>query len=109
MATVQIADNITIIGGTTQQCDVNPAIFKYNCKTMQCAQLPSMKYKRSECTAVISGHQVFVMGGDTCCGVECDHNSVECFDLLNQVWIELPPMNEAKTKLTAVCVPAHLF
>ncbi len=107
VATVRIGDDILIIGGTTKQHRSLDTLFKYNCKTTQCTQLPSMKYKRSECAAVISGHQVFVMGGE-CIG-KGYHNSVECFDLFNQIWIELPPMNEAKTKLTAVCVPAHYF
>ena len=106
MATVRIGDDILIIGGTNQQNREMETFFKYNYKTMQCTQLPSMKYKRSECAAVISGHQVFVVGGDSSQGC---HNSVECFDLLNQVWVELPQMSEAKTKLTAVCVPAHFF
>ncbi len=105
--TVRIGDDVLIIGGTTKQHRSLDTLFKYNCKTMQCTRLPSMKYKRSECAAVISGHQVFVLGGE-CIG-KGYHNSVECFDLFSQVWVELPPMNEAKNKLTAVCVPAHYF
>ena len=109
VTTVQIGDDVLIIGGTSKQRRSLNTLFKYNCKTMQCTQLPSMKYKRSECAAVISGHQVFVMGGDTgILGEDC-HSSVECFDLFNQIWVEIPPMNESKNKLTAVCVPAHYF
>ena len=107
MTTVRIGEYVLIIGGTNQQRRSLNTVYKYNCKTMQCTQLPSMKYKRSECAAVVSGHQVFVMGGDIIDGGY--HNSVECFDLRHQVWDELPPMNEAKNKLTTVCVPARFF
>ncbi len=107
IATVQIGEDVLIIGGTNQQGRSLKTLFKYNYKTMQCEQLPSMKCKRSESAAVVSGHHVFVMGGESI--GEGYHNSVECFDLHTQVWVELPPMNEAKYKLAAVCVPAHLF
>jgi hypothetical protein len=107
VTTVRIGDDVLITGGTAQHNRSLNTLFKYNCKTMQCTQLPSMKYKRSECAAFVSGHQVFVMGGDSI-GKDY-HTSVECFDLLNQVWVELPPMNEAKNKVTAVCVPANFF
>ena len=32
-------------------------------------------------------------------------NSVECFDLHDEVWMELTPMKEARYKLAAVCAP----
>ena len=107
VTTVQVGDNVLLIGGTTRRSRSLNTVFKYNCKTRQCTQLPSMKYKRSECAAVVSGHQVFVMGGNSF--GEGFHNSAECFDLLDQIWVELPPMSEAKNKLTAVCVPTHFF
>ena len=107
MATVQIGEDVLIIGGTNKQHKSLNTMFKYNYKTMQCTRLPSMKYKRSECAAVVSANQVLVMGGKSI--GEGFHNAVECFDLHSQVWFELPPMNEAKNKLTAVCVPARFF
>ena len=107
VTTVQIGDNILLIGGTTKRHKALNTVFKYNWKTRQCTQLPSMKCKRSECAAVVSGHQVFVMEGNS--RGKGFHDSVECFDLLDQVWVELPPMNKARSKLTAVCVPAHFF
>ena len=62
-----------------------------------------MKYKRSECAAVISGNKVFVMGGYN--KEQGCLSSVECFDLDNLVWYELPFMNEAKYRIAAVLVP----
>ena len=58
-----------------------------------------MKYKRSACTAVVTGDVIVVMGG-------CDDgntlNSVECFDLIRQVWEELTSMIESRSYATAV-------
>lgn len=107
MATVQIGEDILIIGGTNKRHKSLNTMFKYNYKTMQCTRLPGMKCKRSECAAVVSGHQVFVTGGESI--GKGFHSSVECFDLHNQVWSEITPMHETKSKLTAVCVPAHFF
>ena len=65
-------------------------------------QLPGMKYKRSEFAAVISGNRVFVMRGYN--NEQRNLSSVECFDLDDQVWHELPPMNEAKNKIAAALI-----
>ena len=59
-----------------------------------------MKYKRSAgCTAVATGDVIVVMGGYD---GRKTLNSVECFDLIRQVWEELPPMIEPRVWATAV-------
>ena len=104
MATVKHGDDVIIIGGHNKDGEELNTVFKYNCKKNKCEQLPGMKYKRSECAAVISGNKVFVMGGYNKEQLGC-LSSVECFDLDDQVWYELPSMSEAKNKIAAVLVP----
>ena len=103
MATVKHGEDVIIIGGTNKDGECLNTVFKYNYKKNRCEQLPGMKYKRSECTAVISGNKVFVMGGYN--KEQGYLSSVECFDLDDQVWCDLPFMNEAKNKIAAVLVP----
>ena len=61
--------------------------------------LPSMRYKREACTAVVTGDVIVVMGG---IDGRKTLNSVECFDLIHQVWDELPPMIDPRSHATAI-------
>ena len=107
MATVKHGEDVIIIGGHNKDGEELNTVYKYNCKKNECKQLPGMNYKRAECAAVISGNKVFVMGGYN--KEQRYLSSVECFDLDgnldDQVWCELPSMNEAKNKIAAVLVP----
>ena len=62
--------------------------------------LPSMKHKRWNCSAVVTGNVIVVMGGRN--EESGALNSVEMFSFDNYSWEELPPMNETRYGATAV-------
>ena len=77
MATVTYGDNIILIGGADKNREKLSTVIMYNVKTGNCRMLPSMKYKREGCTAVVTGNTIVVMGGRN---DECEPlNSVEYF------------------------------
>ena len=107
MATVKHGNEVIIIGGRNRQNEILNSVLAYNYKTYECRTLPAMKRNRAECAAVVSGNKVYVMGGFNW---ESRYlNSIECLDLVNLLWEDLPPMSEAKDKISAVCVPEFVL
>ncbi|XP_028404579.1 uncharacterized protein LOC114527147 [Dendronephthya gigantea] len=105
MATVKHGDDIVIIGGRNQRNEILNSVFKYNYKKCTCEWLPNMKSRRAECAAAIFENKIYVMGGFN---FENGYlNSVECLDLENQIWEDMPPLGEPKNKITAVYVPLN--
>ena len=63
MATVAWRDNIIIIGGQDKNGNVLNTVVSYNITNETSKMLPSMKHKRSACSAVVTGNVIVVMGG----------------------------------------------
>ena len=99
MATAIWKDSVIVIGGKDEKGKVLNSVIMYDVNTGKWEMLPSMKYKRLACTAVVTGDVIVVMGGYDSGNTL---NSVECFDLIRQVWEELPPMIEPRAWATAV-------
>ncbi|XP_028416180.1 kelch-like protein 40b [Dendronephthya gigantea] len=103
MATVRWgAENIVVIGGEDKQHQPLDAVIIYNVKTEQSHMLPSMKYKRYGCTAVVIKHNIVVLGG-----FGEQHQivkSVEGFNFESYSWEDLPEMSVARGNHTAVVV-----
>ena len=100
MATVPWGDNVIVIGGLDKDDKVLNTVVIYNVQTGKSHMLPEMKCKRKGCTAVVSRGVIVVMGGKD----ERDRafNSVECFTFDRYSWEDLPPMNDARYRATAV-------
>ena len=99
MATVLWQNNVIVLGGRPAK----DSVVMYNLTTGQSKYLPPMKHKRLGCTAVVTGDVLVVMGGRD------GRNylkSVEVFDLKDQVWEELPDMNESRCYASAVVKPS---
>ena len=92
-------DSVIVIGGKDEKGNVLNSVIMYDVNTGKCKMLPSLKYKRTACTAVVTGDVIVVMGGYD---GRKTLNSVECFDLIRQVWEELPPMIERRSHATAI-------
>ena len=102
MASVLWQNNVILLGGRiniTESC--NTAIM-YNLKTGESKYLPSMKHKRHGCAAVVTGDVLVVMGGRD---GKNYLKSVEAFHFQEQVWEQLPDMNEARQHASAVVKP----
>ena len=99
IATAVWKDSVFVIGGVDKKGNVLNRVIMFDVNTGNCKMLPSMKYKRSACTAVVTGDVIVVMGGND---GRKTLDSVECFDLIRQVWEELPPMIEPRASATAV-------
>ena len=99
MASVSWRNSIILIGGEDKYGQRLKRVLMYNVKG-ECTVLPSMKYERSGCSAVITGNIMVVMGGVN----KEQHylNSVECFNFDKYLWEELPPMIEPRAFATAV-------
>ena len=99
MATVRWGDNVIVIGGVDKDGKALNTVVIYNVQTGKSHMLPEMKCKRRDCMAVVSQGAIVVMGGD-----ERNRalNSVECFTFDRYSWEDLPPMNEARNRATAV-------
>ncbi len=96
MATVLWQNNVTVLGGRGDR----DTVVMYNLTTGESKYLPSMKHGRSGCAAVVTGDVLVVMGGYSC---ESHHlKSAEAFHFQDQVWEELPDMNEARQYASAV-------
>ena len=101
MATVLWKNNVILVGGIPTK----DAVVMYNLTTGESEYLPSMKHGRHGCTAVVTGDVLVVMGG-----IDGDKNylkSVEVFDFQEQVWEELPDMNESRAYACAVVKPSY--
>ena len=95
-----MGDNIIIIGGRAKNDNVLNTVVSYNITNETSKMLPSMKHKRSDCSAVVTGNVIVVMGGLN--KESRTLNSVEIFSFDNYSWEELPPMNEKRYGATAV-------
>ena len=99
MATVLWQNNVIVLGGINNK----DTVVMYNLTTGKSKYLPAMKHKRQGCAAVVTGDVLVVMGG---------HNdkssylkSAEAFHFQEQVWEELPDMNEAREYASAAVKP----
>ena len=99
MASVVWQNNVILLGGRNTAMD---KVVMYNLTTGESKYLPSMKHKRRGCAAVVTGDVLVVMGGHD--GVNY-LKSVEAFHFQEQVWEELPDMNEARQYASAVVKP----
>ena len=101
MATVLWRNNVLVIGGMDGHHNPLNKVAMYDVITGRSQMLPCMKQKRHDCTAVITGNVVVVMGGWN----KGYLKSVESFDLERQVWQDLPDMLEPRAFATAVVKP----
>jgi archaellum component FlaC len=104
MATVQLRDEVVVLGGEDKNNEVRNDVFMYNSKTGNITPLPSMLEKRCHCCAVITKDTVVVMGGEN-----DDHeylSSVECLTMGNSTWEYLPHMNYARKGAVAEVLPS---
>jgi kelch-like protein 1/4/5 len=94
MATVLWQNNVIVLGGRGKK----DTVVMHNLTTGESKYLPSMKHKRQGCAAVVTGDVLVVMGGN-------NDKSAEAFHFQEQVWEELPDMNEARQYASAVVKP----
>ena len=99
MASVLWQNNVILLGGRNKTHHTMDRVVMYNLTTGESKYLPSMKHKRRGCAAVVTGDVLVVMGGRD--GVNY-LKSVEAFHFQEQVWEELPDMNEARQYASAV-------
>ena len=97
MATVLWQNNVIVLGGRDGKGHTDTVVM-YNLTTGESKYLPSMKHKRRGCAAVVTGDVLVVMGGH-------DDKSAEAFHFQEQVWEELPDMNEARKYASSVVKP----
>ena len=102
MASVLWQNNAILLGGKSRGYHAMDSVVTYNLTTGESKYLPTMKHKRRGCAAVVTGDVLVVMGGHD---GRNDLKSVEVFHFLNQVWEELPEMNEARWFASAVVKP----
>ena len=102
MATVRWGDNVVIVGGCDKRGNPINTVVMYNVKTEQSHMLPSMRYKRGACTAVVVENNIVVLGGvdDQWRALK----SVQIFNFERNTWQEFPEMSEARYCHTAVVV-----
>ncbi len=105
MATVLWQNNVIVLGGRIGECIVGAVdtAVMYNLSTGESKYLPSMKHERQGCTAVVTGDVLVVMGGYN--RESYYLKSAEAFHFQDQVWEELPDMNEAREYASAVVKP----
>jgi hypothetical protein len=99
MATVLWQNNVIVLGGRNNK----DTVVMYNLTTGESKYLPSMKHKREGCAAVVTGDVLVVMGGYNSKSGRL--KSAEAFHFQEQVWEELPDMNEAREYASAVVKP----
>ena len=102
MASVLWQNNVILLGGRKDMTGSSNTAIMYNLTTEESKYLPSMKHKRRGCAAVVTGDVLVVMGGRD---KENYLKSVEAFHFQDQVWEELPDMNEARQYASAVVKP----
>ena len=100
MASVRWGDNVVVLGGYDKHGNALNRVVMYNVKTEQSHMLPSMRYKRYGCTAVVENNIVVLGGWDG----QRSLNSVEVFNFERNTWQELPEMSQARHCHTAVVV-----
>ena len=102
MATVKWGDNVVVIGGLDKHYNALNTVVMYNVKTEQSHMLPSMRYERYACTAVVAENNIVALGG-------VDEKwqvlkSVEIFNFEHNTWQELPEMSQGRYHHSAVGV-----
>ena len=101
MATVKWGDeNVIIMGGMDGDGELLNKVSIYNINTQNSLVLPSMKYKRKGCVAVVVRDSVIVIGGRAENGKFL--KSVERFTFERFTWEELPEMLEERYCPTSV-------
>ncbi|CAB3977819.1 TNF receptor-associated factor family DDB_G0272829-like [Paramuricea clavata] len=113
MATVAYKDNIIILGGqNNSDSDWDPLndVLMYNIHSLECKRLPSMLEKRSNCTAVIMGDVIVVMGGEITTEYHdaryrryssiTQLKTVEYYVIGDTTWRKLPAMNGTRARAT---------
>jgi hypothetical protein len=101
MATVKWGDdNVMIMGGGDSNSKPLNKVLMYNIKTQKSCMLPDMKYKRKGCVAAVVRDIVIVMGGKDEGNKYLE--SVESFRFNSYTWEELPGMQKARSRATAV-------
>jgi hypothetical protein len=95
MASVLWQNNVIVLGGRDDEGHSKDTVVMYNLTTEESKYLPSMKHKRQGCAVVVTGDVLVVMGGNNV-------KSAEAFHFQEQVWEELPDMNEARMYASAV-------
>ncbi len=104
MATVRWRDQVVVLGGRDNDCQILNDVFMYDCKTGKTTALPSMLEKREGCRAVIARDRIVVMGG---ANEKHEHlSSVECFTMGGSTWEYLPAMNKARSSQVAEVLPS---
>ncbi len=105
MATVLWQNNVIVLGGRKgdRTDGAVDTVVMYNLTTGESKYLPSMKHKRQGCAAVITGDVIVVMGGFN--SESRPLKSAEAFHFQDQVWEELPDMNEAREYASALVKP----
>ena len=102
MATVRWGDNMVVLGGLDKYDKALNTVVMYNVTTEQSHMLPSMRYKRCRCTAVVVENNIVVLGGVN------DQwqvlKSVEIFNFEHNTWQELPEMSQGRYHHSAVGV-----
>ena len=102
MASVVWQNNVILLGGRNGRCAAMDSVVMYNLTTGESKYLPSMKHKRRGCAAIVTADVLVVMGGHD---GKNSLKSVEAFHFQEQVWEELPDMNEARQHASAVVKP----
>ena len=102
MVTVKWAENVVIIGGADKDGKPLNNVMIYNVKTGKSHMLPPMLHKRRGCMAVVIENTIVVLGGQD--GGWNNLKSVEGFSFQRFSWQELPDMNEARWRGTAVVI-----
>ena len=75
-------------------------------KTERSHMLPSMRYRRCACAAVVVGNNIVVLGGVDEQGQRL--KAVEAFNFQRNTWQEFPEMSQARYCHTAVAVGTFL-
>ena len=104
MSVVRWGGKIILVGGiekvvrdccwVDQTCDYATM---YDMETGESVMLPTMKYPRKGCSAVVTDDVIVVIGGH--------YNSVEFYDFHTNIWGAFKVMKETKFETTAVVSP----
>ena len=96
-----IFSKVVLLGGERGHDIALKEVIMFDPMSGKCSELPPMSHARRGAAAVTAGDVIVVMGGFES---ERRVRSVECFDLRNRTWNDLPPMKEARVKFTAVFI-----
>ena len=101
MAAVQFEDNAVLFGGLDNH-SLKDTVVSYNLETQESIMLKPMKEKLSQCSAVVDGNSMVVMGGRDKRGTHL--KSVKAFDFKSSKWRTLKSMNESRSSFIAEIV-----